>query len=202
MNKMKRNRLTLVLVIFAIMVGTTFSIINIYAEPKLQTKQGCQTEAADYLVDLIWVEFEIPFGIYGMTPIELDSFLTGLGLTGSFKAEMSGLILSGGTIVGSFGPCCFEGGPKKYVGPRDNTFPTGCCKSPDFDTYPLSYLGGGEGNPCMCQSGLKPTPNGRTYGGYINSLFDVIDLGGLPYLVVSQIGGEEWIAVPLPLSPP
>jgi hypothetical protein len=29
----------------------------VFERDKLQTKQGCQTEAADYLVDLIWAEF-------------------------------------------------------------------------------------------------------------------------------------------------
>lgn len=165
----------------------------------IQTKQGCQAESADYLVDVIWVEFGA-LGIYEMDETDLREFMAMLGIPpGDFMEEFVGLILMDGTIVGYFGPCCFKGGPRTYVDPRNNGFPNDCCKPPDFETFPISYLGGGEGNPCKCQSGLHPTPNGRTYGGDIITIDDnqFVMLDGTLYLLVMPMAAEEWAAIPV-----
>jgi hypothetical protein len=108
-----------------------------YAKPR-QTKQGCQTEAADYLVDIIWVEFGS--GIYSLDEGTLRAMLQSMGASSVAEDMFADLILAGGTVIGYFGPCCFEGGPKKYVDARQNTFPTGCCKSPDFAEFSTPRL--------------------------------------------------------------
>lgn len=171
--------------------------IPAFATP-MQTKQGCQTESADYLVDVIWVEFGP--GIYGLPPVDLQALVEGMGFPSEIAEMFIGLILADGTIVGYFGPCCFKGGPRTYVDPRNNGFPNNCCKPPDFENFPISYLGGGEGNPCKCQSGLHPTPNGRTYGGDITTIDgdQFVTLGGTSYLLLEPpMAAEEWFAIPV-----
>jgi hypothetical protein len=182
---------------------STGIIPGVLATKPIQTKQGCQTEGADYLVDVIWVEFGP--GIYTLLPEELAELFENMGLDTSdpFVQQFMGLIDGGGTIVGYFGPCCFKGGPSTYVDPRINGFPNDCCKPPDWESFPLpGYVGGGDGNTCLCQSGLHPTPEGRTYGG------DLVDLNGddipdllLPdgrmYIVVAPMAAEEWGAIPI-----
>jgi len=131
----------------------------IFATP-IQTKQGCQTEAADYLVDVIWTEFGS--GIYELSLADLLGLLEAMGMNEAAIEAFVPLILADGTVAGYFGPCCFKGGPKSYVDARNNGFPNGCCNSPDFSTFPVTHLGDGDGNPCLCQAGLHPTHEGRT----------------------------------------
>jgi hypothetical protein len=163
----------------------------------MQTKQGCQTEAADYLVDVLWREFG-PW-IYTLSPEDLLVLVEAMGMNQAAIDAFIPLILANGTVAGYFGPCCFKGGPKTYVDPRNNGFPNGCCKSPDFSTFPMNYLGDGNGNSCLCQAGLHPT-RGEVYGGDIvtteDGQFVVID--GSLYLLVMQINGEEWAIIPIP----
>jgi len=170
--------------------------IPILATP-MQTMQGCQTEAADYLVDVIWTEFGPR--IYELSPEDLLDLVETMGMNEAAIEAFVPLILANGTVAGYFGPCCFKGGPRTYVDARNNGFPNGCCKSPDFSTFPVNYLGNGDGNPCLCQAGLHQTQEGRTYGGDIfttdDGQFVVID--GLLYLLVMQINGEEWALIPI-----
>ena len=177
-------------------------IPGVLAAKPTQTMQGCQTEGGDYLVDILWVEFEIPFGIYDMDEGPLRGFMALIGIPdGPVMEQFVSLILDDGTIVGYFGPCCFKGGPSTYVDPRNNGFPNDCCKPPDFSTYPApSLLGGGDGNMCLCQSDLHPTPEGRTYGGV--KIDDIILLpGGEFYVLLASVADEEWIAVRVPFTP-
>ncbi len=171
--------------------------IPISAKP-IQTKQGCQTEAADYLVDVIWTEYGP--GIYELSPEDLLDLTEAIGMNEAAIDALVPLILGNGTIAGYFGPCCFKGGPKTYVNPRNNGFPNDCCKPPDFSTFPMNYLGSGDGNPCLCQAGLHPTYEGRIYGGNIittdDGQFVVID--GSLYMLVMQLNGEEWAIIPVP----
>jgi hypothetical protein len=170
--------------LLTLLCSTAFASVTALTKPR-QTKQGCQTEAADYLVDIIWVEFGP--GIYELDEDTLVFMLQGMGASEAAIAAFVPLILGKGTLVGYFGPCCFEGGPKKYVDARNNSFPTSCCKPPDFSEFPLpAYLGNGDGNPCLCQSGLHPTPEGRTYGNIED------------YFRFGQVALEEWLAIYLP----
>jgi hypothetical protein len=163
--------------------SVAFASVTVFAKPR-QTKQGCQTEAADYLVDVIWVEFGP--GIYDLSEDELIEMLQGMGANDAAIAAFVPLILNDMSIIGYFGPCCFEGGHKKYVDARNNNFPTSCCKPPDFGEFPLPpYLGSGDGNPCLCQSGLHKTPEGRRYG----NIGDYFVPPGPPLAL------EEWVAI-------
>jgi hypothetical protein len=177
---MKKQVLVFALLL-TLLSSIAFVSATVFAKPR-QTKQGCQTEAADFLVDIIWVEFGP--GIYTLSAEELTIILQGMGASQAAIDIFVPMILSGQTLVGYFGPCCFEGGPKKYVDARNNNFPTSCCKPPDFAEFPLpAYLGNGDGNPCLCQSGLHDTPEGRTYGNWED------------YDILGPIGPEEWIAI-------
>jgi len=171
-----------------------------FAVKPTQTNQGCQTEGADYLVDIVWVEFGS--AIYTWEFGDIVNLLTGMGLDPTAAADFAGFISVGGTLVGQFGPCCFDGGPRTYEGPRNNGFPNGCCKPPDFETFPFpGAVGGGDGNPCLCQSGLHPTPEGRTYGDIITLNGDqFVELGGELYILLPPppFALEEWMAMPIP----
>ncbi len=170
----------------------------VFARPPIQTMQGCQTEAADYLVDVIWTEFGS--WIYELSPEDLLDLTEAMGMNEAAIEAFVPLILADGTVAGYFGPCCFKGGPKTYVDPRNNGFPNDCCKSPDFSTFPVNYLGDGDGNPCLCQAGLHPTKEGWTYGGDIITTNDgqFVTIDGSLYLLVMQINGEEWAIIPIP----
>jgi hypothetical protein len=59
-------------------------------------------------------------------------------------------------------------------------------------------VGGGDGNQCLCQSGLHRTPDGRIYGGdFIEGPF--VELGGEVYLKIETLAAEEWIVIPFPV---
>ncbi|UCC33131.1 MAG: hypothetical protein JSW53_04955 [Candidatus Bathyarchaeota archaeon] len=190
------RKLTSCLAMIALIASFALAI-PIYATP-IQTKQGCQTEAADYLVDVIWKEFGPE--IYELTHEELLDFVEAMGMNEDAIEAFVPLILADGTVAGYFGPCCFKGGPKTYVDARNNGFPNGCCKSPDFSTFPLNYLGDGNGNPCLCQAGLHPTSEGRVYGGEIITIGDsqFVILDETLYLLIMQLNGEEWAVIPIP----
>ncbi len=138
--------------------------------------------------------------IYELSPEDLVNLVEAMGMNEAAIEAFVPLILADGTVAGYFGPCCFKGGPKTYVDARNNGFPNGCCKSPDFSTFPVNYLGDGDGNPCLCQAALHPTSEGRTYGGNIITTDDgqIVVIDGLPYLLVMQLNGEEWAVVPIP----
>ncbi|UCD96412.1 MAG: hypothetical protein JSV35_07990 [Candidatus Bathyarchaeota archaeon] len=163
----------------------------------MHTKQGCQTEATDYLVDVIWTEYGP--GIYELSPEDLLELTEAIGMNEAAIEAFLPLILGNGTIAGYFGPCCFKGGPQTYIDPRNNGFPNDCCKPPDFSTFPINYLGDGEGNPCLCQAGLHPTPEGRMHGGNIitSNEAEFVVIGGSMYMLVMQLNGEEWVVVPI-----
>jgi hypothetical protein len=160
-----------------------------------QTNQGCQTEAGDYLVDIFWTEFGPE--IYELPDDVLIAIMQGMGFSEAAQEAFLGLINLDGTLAAYFGPCCFKGGPKTYVDARNNGFPNDCCKPPDFSVYPdPATLGGGDGNQCLCQSGLHRTPDGKIYGGdYFDGPFVVLD--GTLFLKVEQIAPEEWIVIPI-----
>ncbi len=169
---------------------------SVFAVKPTQTNQGCQTEGADYLVDVIYSEFGPE--IYEAPDEVLIAMMEEMGLNEDAIEAFLALFHIRGTIVGYFGPCCFDGGPITYEGPRDNGFPNDCCKPPDFESFPLpGYVGGGDGNPCLCQSGLHPTPEIRIYGG---DFFDspIVVLNGDAYLKIQTLADEEWIVIPLP----
>jgi hypothetical protein len=178
-------------ILFAVLIVPAFST-------PMQTNQGCQTEAADYLVDIIWTEFG-PW-MYELNEEELLELTQMMGMNEAAIGAFVPLLLGDGTLVAYFGPCCFKGGPKTYVDPRNNGFPNNCCKQPDFSTFPMNYLGDGNGNPCLCQAGLHQTPEGRIYGGDIITTDDgqFVNLDGTLYVVVMQINGEEWAVMPIP----
>ncbi len=194
----------------------TFSIVTILvamltaralAVKPIQTNQGCQTEGADYLVDVI--VSEVGGWVYDPANIgDLLDVFDEMGLNEAAKGLFLWLIFDvQGTVVGYFGPCCFKGGPKTYENPRDNGFPNDCCKPPDFSNFPDPWtVGGGDGNTCVCQPGLHPTPEGRVYGGDImtDGIGDYVDLDGTEYYLGLPIGGEEWLAAPSspPFPPP
>ncbi len=195
-NEFKMRKLALSSLMTVLFLSFALAI-PIFATP-LQTKQGCQTEAADYMVDVIWMEFGS--WIYELSPEDLVNLVEAMGMNEAAIEAFVPLILADGTVAGYFGPCCFKGGPKTYVDARNNGFPNGCCKSPDFSTFPVNYLGDGDGNPCLCQAALHPTSEGRTYGGNIITTDDgqIVVIDGLPYLLVMQLNGEEWAVVPIP----
>ncbi len=172
----------------------------------IQTNQGCQTEGADYLVDVLVSELG---GDWFYDPANMGALLAifeAMNLSDAAEGLFLWLIYDvQGTIVGYFGPCCFKGGA--YEDPRDNGFPNDCCKPPDFSNFPEPWsVGGGDGNSCVCQRGFHPTPEGRVYGGDImtDGIGDYVDLDGTEYYLGLPIGGEEWLAAPSspPFPPP
>lgn len=188
---MKKMMIPVLMVLFVALIRPVFST-------PMQTKQSCQTEAADYLVDIIWTEFG-PW-MYELNEEELLELAEIMGMNEAAIEAFLPLLLADGTLVAYFGPCCFKGGPETYVDARNNGFPNACCKPPDFSTFPINYLGDGNGNPCLCQSGLHPTPESRIYGGEIiaDDGGQFVNLDGALYVVVMQINGEEWAVMPIP----
>ena len=190
-------------ILSVVLLFSVILVAEVQARPKEQTVQGCETEAADYLVDVLWVEFgpDTIFNIYEMELEEIENLIRGMGAPEEMAEDFADFIFAGGTVVGFFGPCCFEGGPRNYLGPRDNTFPTGCCKPPDFSNFPFEpLLGGGDGNPCKCQSGLhdKEGKEKRTYGGeYIDGIPPRILSDEVTYVIVNEMAPEEWMAIPV-----
>jgi hypothetical protein len=193
----KKAIISLSLICIVLLLGMTLTTL-VFAKPPIQTKQGCQTESKDYLIDIVWSEFG-PW-VYEASEEEVRDFLEMIGVPqGPLMEQFVGLILADGTLVAYFGKCCFN----YYIDPRDNDFPNDCCKPPDFENFPVSLgpLGGGDGNMCMCQSGLHPTPERKRYGGDIITIgpLQFVVLDGTSYLLVDQTSGEEWIAIPFPV---